>query len=206
MRAARTPDVKTSSLSNGFIGTTIRFMEGAVYDLTVVMTNVGIPPIVDGYECDYDERACVCAYDPSYTQSFATYEDYKNHMQSVHDSLAWQKRRTRKPCSSYVINVRRKNCRNQQQAGDFLNTPVKKGTLYEFVKLYDDFVQDIFRTASFPTDYHQRTWNHHLRIRPGTLEDFSLDSLLVNMNEQYQSRSRRRDLSIMSLGWHEEAD
>jgi hypothetical protein len=158
-----------------------------------IAPNVGVPQIVDGYECDAD-TPCICPYDSTSTQTFATYQDYKNHLYDTHDSLPFQKRRHTKPCSEAVRQLRRERARNQHDSGVFLNTHVKKETLVEFVRLYDDFLADMFRDIGYEGDDHyKRTWNDNIRIRPGDLDRYTLESMVDNRKNAWLGRYRRRD-------------
>ena len=87
----------------------------------------------------------------------------------------------------------RERARNQHNTGVFLNTHVKKETLVEFVRLYDDFIQDMFRNTSFGDDQYQRTWNDNLRIRPRDLDNYSLESMIENRKDACLGRYRKRD-------------
>jgi hypothetical protein len=191
-RAAQGPNVRTNSVLNASIAITLKCTNHAVYELKDIALNVGIPPIVDGYECDED-TPCLCPYDSNYIQTFTTYQDYKNHLYDTHDSLPLQRRRHTKPCSEPVRQLRRERARNQHNTGVFLNTHVKKETLVEFVRLYDDFIQDMFRNTSFGDDQYQRTWNDNLRIRPRDLDNYSLESMIENRKDACLGRYRKRD-------------
>jgi hypothetical protein len=155
---------------------------------------VGIEPIRGGYECDYEDGPCVCPYDERFVQTFDTFSNYKTHMAVSHACPAMQKRRTRKPCSKYLIQKRRDNAIDQHNSGKFLNTHVKKETLLDFIRIYDDFIQDLFGTIGRDAQSLQRVWNRHLRIRPSDLEVHPLEDMVFNMKEVYTSRARRRAL------------
>ncbi len=69
-------------------------------------------------------------------------------MEIGHVCSVMQKRKTRKPCSNELIQKRRRQARDQHRQGSFLNTHVKKQTLVELIWLYDDVVQELFRTEA----------------------------------------------------------
>jgi hypothetical protein len=154
---------------------------------------VGIEAIADGYECDYVDGPCLCPYDERFVQTFDTFGAYKSHMDVQHACHAMQKRRTKQPCSNNLVKKRQDNATNQHERGIFLNTHVKKETLIEFTRIYDDFIQELFRTIGSEAYRLQRVWNTHLRITPGDLNVHPLDSLVSYMKENYTSRSRRRE-------------
>ncbi len=162
-------------------------------DQTVFNFNHGISDIVDGYQCDYDGgNTCLCPYDRRFTQTFITFQDYKSHMESVHGCLPIQKRRVRKPVSSYVSKVRSQNTARQHRMGTFLNTHVKRETLLEFVKLYDEFVQDLLERVRY---YDQRfclDWDKYFRIDERDLINNSLEEIIIEIKNGFESRKRKR--------------
>ena len=166
----------------------------------VVLINVGIPELVDGYVCDFDElRPCLCPYDRNFTQTFVTYEDYKFHMQVVHECDPFQKRKVRKPCSSYVTKARSERTRTNHQQGIYRNTHVKKDTLKRFVQMYDDFIQDLFLRIQFQDRSFERKWDRHFRITDEDLDHLTLEEILDHISHYYESRWNRREVILGGL-------
>ena len=172
-----------------------------MFEWKVSSSNVGILPILNGYECDFYDEVCVCPYDQSQPQTFETFQDYKDHMQSVHQSGPFQKRRVKQLCSEYVIQRRRENARRQHRSGQFNNTHVKRTTLLQFVKTYDVFIQDVFREGYFDDTTMQDKWNRHLRITERDLEFYSLETIVSDIHMNYLNRHRRSLLQHQALGW-----
>ena len=157
---------------------------------------MGIPELVDGYECDYfdqDVEGCKCPYDNRFTQTFSTFEDYKNHMCNVHQCGTGQRRKVRKPVSKYLSKVRSQNAKKQHQNGSFQNTHVKKETLIEFVKLYDEFVQDIISKTRTYNEAFLIDWEKYFRITEADLMERSLEGIIDRIKNDYESYSRRQD-------------
>jgi hypothetical protein len=148
----------------------------------VLKVDRGIDPISGGYQCNYDDGPCLCPYDPRFVQTFDTYNSYRNHKEIGHVCLAMQKRKTRKPCSNELIQKRRRQARDQHRQGSFLNTHVKKQTLVELIWLYDDVVQDLFRTIGPEADSMKCIWEYDIRIKPSDLDRFNLDSIIETRN------------------------
>jgi hypothetical protein len=175
----------------------LKCIKGAVSESPVFKVDRGIDQISGGYQCDYDDGPCLCPYDPRFVQTFDTYNSYRDHMEIGHVCLPMQKRKTRKPCSKELIEKRRRQARDQHRQGSFLNTHVKKQTLLELIRLYDDFVQELFRTIGPEADSMKSTWEYDIRIRPSDLDRFNLDSMIETRNgtyKTYKSHSRSRAL------------
>lgn len=147
---------------------------------------MGIPLIVDGYGCDDYDGRCLCPYDtsdnPGY-QTFITFEDYKKHMEQVHQKPPIQKRKVRKPCSNYVVKARSTNAIKQHLKGSFLNTHVKKETLLEFIDLYDEFFRDLLNHVRGGKEFFKEHYEKYFSITGRDLEMFSLDALIRDIKD-----------------------
>jgi hypothetical protein len=124
--------------------------------------------------------------------TFETFNQYRRHMDEIHNHLPIQKRKV-KLIQMETSSIRSVVAKKRHEDGAFLNTHIKRDTLKAFIRIYDEFITDLFRSDEYDGSRYRRLWFSHFRISPNDLDECSLEAIIESINAGYISRSRSRE-------------
>lgn len=117
-------------------------------------------------------------------------------MNIIHTEKAYQKRKMSKSTSSKCSTERKSAATKAlHSTGAFLNTHVKRAVLEEFVDLYDNFLNQLFRSDEYEGGRFKSQWQYYYRIQSGDLEYKPLERLISDIKAGYGSMYQERALA-----------